>query len=145
VSEVRTDAFALPLPEGWADRTVVTLAGPADAGGYAPNIVVTREALCDHMGLGGFSQGWQALLADQVPVTPLAPVEHTEIAGRPANVRIVSWAAAGVRLTQIAFLFVDHEIGYAVVGTCTEDRFEELEPVFRSVAAGFQLAQEALR
>ena len=145
MSEVRTDAFALPLPEGWADRTVVTLAGPADASGYAPNIVVTREALCDHMGLGGFSQGWQALLADQVPVTPLAPVEHTEIAGRPANVRIVSWAAAGVRLTQIAFLFVDHEIGYAVVGTCTEDRFEEFEPVFRSVAAGFQLAQEALR
>ncbi len=145
MSEVRTDAFALPLPEGWADRTVVTLAGPADADGYAPNIVVTREALCDHMGLGGFSQGWQALLADQVPVTPLAPVEHTEIAGRPANVRIVSWAAAGVRLTQIAFLFVDHEIGYAVVGTCTEDRFTEFEPVFRSVAAGFQLAQEALR
>jgi hypothetical protein len=145
VSEVRTDAFALPLPEGWADRTVVTLAGPADVAGYAPNIVVTREALCDHMGLGGFSQGWQALLADQVPVTPLGPVEHTEIAGRPANVRIVSWAAAGVRLTQIAFLFVDHEIGYAVVGTCTEDRFVEFEPVFRSVAAGFQLAQEAIR
>jgi hypothetical protein len=145
VSEVRTDAFALPLPEGWADRTVVTLAGPADADGYAPNIVVTREALCDHMGLGGFSQGWQALLADQVPVTPLAPVEHTEIAGRPANVRIVSWAAAGVRLTQIAFLFVDHEIGYAVVGTCTADRFGEFEPLFRSAAAGFQLAQEALR
>jgi hypothetical protein len=144
VSEVRTDAFALPLPEGWADRTVVTLAGPADAG-YAPNVVVTREALCDHMGLGGFSQGWQNMLADQVPVTPLRPVEHLEIAGRPANVRIVSWAAAGLRLIQMAFLFVDNEIGYAVVGTCTEDRFEELEPTFRSVAAGFQLAQEAVR
>jgi hypothetical protein len=142
VSEVRTDAFALPLPDGWVDRTVVTLAGTDDEG-YAPNIVVTREALCDHMGLGGFSQGWQTMLADQVPVTPLRPVEHTEIAGRPANVRIVSWAAAG--LTQIAFLFVADEIGYAVVGTCTDDRFAELEPVFRSVAAGFQLAQEAIR
>jgi hypothetical protein len=144
VSEVRTDAFALPLPEGWVDRTVVTLAGPADDG-YAPNIVVTRETLCDHMGLGAFSQGWQAMLADQVPVTPVRPVEHTEIAGRPANVRIVSWAAAGLRLTQIAFLFVDNETGYAVVGTCTDDRFAELEPTFRSVAAGFQLAQEAIR
>jgi hypothetical protein len=45
----------------------------------------------------------------------------------------------------MAFLFVDNEIGYAVVGTCTEDRFDELEPTFRSVAAGFQLAQEAVR
>lgn len=145
MSEVRTDAFALPLPEGWADRTVVTLAGPADEFGYAPNIVVTRERLCDHMGLGGFSEGWQALLDDQVPVTLLAPVEHTEIAGRRANVRTVAWSAAGVSLAQIAFLFVDGELGYAIVGTCTEERFAEYEPVFRQVAAGFQLAQEAVR
>jgi hypothetical protein len=145
VSEVRTDAFALPLPEGWADRTVVTLAGPADHSGYAPNIVVTREVLCDHMGLGAFSQGWQTLLSDQVPVTPHGEVEQTEIAGRRANIRTVSWAAAGVHLTQIAFLFVEGELGYAIVGTCTHDRFGEFEPVFRQVAAGFKLAEEAIR
>ena len=57
----------------------------------------------------------------------------------------MSWAAAGVHLTQIAFLFVDGELGYAIVGTCTHDRFDELEPVFRQVAAGFKLAEEAIR
>lgn len=142
---MRTDAFALPLPEGWTDRTVVTLAGSADEDGYAPNVVVTREVLCDHMGLGAFSQGWQTLLSDQVPVTPHGAVQQTEIAGRRANVRIVSWAAAGVHLTQIAFLFVEGELGYAIVGTCTHDRFDEFEPVFRQVAAGFKLQEEAIR
>jgi hypothetical protein len=97
------------------------------------------------MGLGAFSQGWQTLLSDQVPVTPHGSVEQTEIAGRRANIRIVSWAAAGVHLTQIAFLFVDGEVGYAIVGTCTHDRFDEFEPVFRQVAAGFKLAEEAIR
>ena len=41
----------------------------------------------------------------------------------------MSWAAAGVHLTQIAFLFVDGELGYAIVGTCTHDRFDEFDPV----------------
>ena len=78
-------------------------------------------------------------------MTPHGPVEHTEIAGRRAQVRTVSWSAVGVHLTQIAFLFVDGELGYAIVGTCTHDRFDELEPVFRQVAAGFKLAEEAIR
>jgi hypothetical protein len=143
VGEVRTDAFSLPLPAGWDDRTVVTLAGP-DADGFAPNVVVTREALCDHMGLGAFAEGWQSRLADEVPVTPLAPVEHGEVGGRRAQIRTVSWHATGLRLTQIAFLFVDGDHGYAIVGTCADWRFAELEPVFRGIAAGFHLAQESV-
>ena len=145
MSEVRTDAFALPLPEGWADRTVVTLAGPADDG-YAPNVVVTREVLCDHMGLGAFSQGWQTLLVRPGAGNPPRP-GRARPRSRGAGRRSASsrGAAAGVHLTQIAFLFVEGELGYAIVGTCTHDRFEEFEPVFRQVAAGFKLAEEAIR
>ncbi len=44
-SSVSFSDFELPLPEGWSDRTAVTLAGPASVGGYVPNVVVTREAL----------------------------------------------------------------------------------------------------
>ncbi len=143
VGEVRTDAFSLPLPAGWSDRTVVTLAG-LDADGYAPNVVVTREVLCDHMGLGAFADGWQSRLADEVPVSALAPIEHAEIGGRRAQIRTVSWHAAGLRLTQMAFLFVDGDHGYAIVGTCTDWRFGEIEPVFRDVAARFRLAQDVI-
>ena len=140
---VRTEAFALPLPGGWADRTVVTLVGAQDDG-YAPNIVVTREVLCDNMGPGGFSSGWLNKLAEEVPVTEVRPVEQIEIDGRRGHLRVVSWGAAGLRLTQLAALFVDGDVGYAIVGTATEWTFAALEPRFREVVAGFRLAPVAV-
>ena len=137
-----TDAFTLLVPEGWRDRTVVTLVG-GEAGSYAANIVVTTEALCDHMGLGAFSSGWVARLSEEVPVSELRPLEHLSIDDRPAHIRVVGWGAAGLRLTQIAALLVDDETAYAIVGTATDWTFTELEPRFREVVAGFRLTARA--
>ena len=137
-SEIRTDSFVLPLPGGWVDRTVVTLTGP-EVDGFAANIVITREVLCDNLGLGGFSSGWVSKLAEEVPVSELRPVEHLEIGDVRAHVRVVGWAAAGLRLTQIAALFVTGEIAYAIVGTAPEWAFDELEARFREAIAGFRL------
>jgi hypothetical protein len=143
MGEVRTDAFAFPLPAGWLDRTVVTITGPGDDG-YAPNIVVTREALCDHMGLGAFSSGWVNRLAEEVPVEELRGVEHVTLAGRRAHLRVVGWGAVGLRLRQIAALSVIGEEGWAIVGTATEWQFEELEQQFRALLERFTIAGEAV-
>ena len=45
MATVRTDAYQLPLPAGWSDRTAVTIVAPAAADGSVPNLVITREAL----------------------------------------------------------------------------------------------------
>ena len=68
---MRTDAFDLPLPAGWSDRTAVTIAAPGGADGYVPNLVITREALCDGMGLAGFADGHANLMRDQVDACEL--------------------------------------------------------------------------
>ena len=136
--QIRAGAFTLPLPIGWADRTVVTLVGTA-ADGFASNIVVTHELLCDNMGPGGFSVGWLNKLAEEVPVVEVRPVEQVEVDGRRAHLRVVTWGASGLRLTQIAALFVDGDVGYAIVGTATEWTFDALEPRFRDVLRGFRL------
>ncbi len=90
----RTAAVALALPDGWSDRTVLTLVGP-EVDGFAPNVVVTRERLCDHMGLGGFASGWVNKLRDQIPVAEIRPVETIVIAGERAQLRVVGWDGAG--------------------------------------------------
>ena len=66
-AHVTSGTVTIPQPSGWEDRTVLTLVGPPTEGAQ-PNVVVTREALCANMGLGGFSSGWVQKLADQVPV-----------------------------------------------------------------------------
>src|SRR4029079_4830685 len=70
VATVRTDAYQLPLPAGWSDRTAVTIVAPAAADGSVPNLVITREALCAGMGLAGFADGHANLRGD--------PVGHSE-------------------------------------------------------------------
>ena len=96
------------------------------------------------MGPGGFSSGWLNKLAEEVPVTEVRAVEQIEVDGRRGHLRVVTWAASGLRLTQIAALFVDGEVGYAIVGTASEWSFELLEPRFREVIAGFRLAPVAV-
>jgi hypothetical protein len=143
MGEVRTDAFAFPMPEGWTDRTVVTITGPGDDV-YAPNIVLTRETLCDHMGLGAYASGWLNRLATEVPVAELRPVEHIELAGRRAQIRVVGWSAVGLRLQQIAALTVVGVEGWAIVGSATEWQFEELEVRFREMLDRLEIVQPAV-
>ena len=137
-----TGSYTLPLPSGWEDRTAVTITGPVDDGVQA-NVVVTRESLCDHMGLGAFAEGWVARLSDQVPVTEIGEVEHVRIDGRRGQIRTVGWQAAGLDITQLVGLVTDGEDAYAIVCTASADAFGGLEEAFRGTIAGFRLSRPA--
>jgi hypothetical protein len=136
--EVRAGTVSLPLPAGWEDRTVLTIAGPLVAG-ISPNVIVTRETLCDNMGLGGFASGWLDRLADELPVRERRPVEHTRVAGQRAQVRCVEWAAAGTAVVQLVALFCAGGSGYAAVCTAPTEAFDALEPAFRELFAGLRV------
>lgn len=138
-AHVSAGPVTIPQLPGWEDRTVLTLVGPP-TGGAQPNVVVTREALCANMGLGGFSSGWVQKLADQVPVREAKEIEHIEISGSPAHLRVVEWEAAGLRLRQMVGLTTVDGDGYAVVCTVPSAAYEELEPQLRAVIEGTQIA-----
>ena len=126
---------SIPRIDGWDDRTMLTMVGP-NTEGAQPNVVVTREALCDHLGLGAFSSGWVQKLADQVPVRETRDVEHIEISGAPAHLRLLEWEAAGLRLRQLVGLTTIGDEGFAIVCTVPSAQFDELEPELRAVIAG---------
>ena len=136
--EVRAGAVSLPLPAGWEDRTVLTIAGPP-VHGVSPNVVVTREELCANMGLGGYAGGWVSRLADELPVRERRPVEHGHVAGQRAQVRCLEWSAQGTAVVQLVALLTADGHGYAVVCTAPAEGFEALEPGFRSVLEGLRL------
>ena len=137
-AHVSAGPVTIPQLPGWEDRTVLTLVGPA-MGGAQPNVVVTREALCANMGLGGFSSGWVQKLADQVPVREAKGIEHIEIAGSPAHLRVVEWEAAGLRLRQMVGLTTIDGDGYAIVCTVPSSVYDDLEDQLRAVIEGTQI------
>jgi hypothetical protein len=141
VATVRTDAYQLPLPAGWSDRTAVTIAAPAASDGSVPNLVITREALCGGMGLAGFADGHANLMRDQVDTYELLSNGWEALDGERALVRTVRFQLADAApLIQLQAFFVRDGLGYAICGTATEEVFAEFEPAFRGVLDGLRFA-----
>ena len=139
MATVRTDAYQLPLPAGWSDRTAVTIVAPAAPDGSVPNLVITREALCDGMGLAGFADGHASLMRDQVDAYELLSNGWEKLDGERALVRTVRFQVAdSVPLVQLQAFLVRDGLGYAICGTATEGAFGEAEPAFRAVLDGLR-------
>jgi hypothetical protein len=139
VATVRTDAYQLPLPAGWSDRTAVTLVAPAAPDGSVPNLVITREALCDGMGLGGFADGHANLMSDQVDAFELLSNGWEELDGERTLVRIVRFSIADSEpFVQLQAFFLRAGLGYAICGTATEAAFPDAEPAFRAALDGLR-------
>jgi hypothetical protein len=141
VSSVSAGDFDLPLPDGWSDRTAVTLAGPASVDGYVPNVVVTREALCSNLGLGGFADGHLRLLRDQAEEVSVLSTEETQLGGTRAIVRTVRFRVGdSASLVQLQAFVVGNGMGYALVGTTGESAFADAEPSLRPIIEGFRFS-----
>jgi len=141
VATVRTDAYQLPLPAGWSDRTAVTLSAPAAADGSVPNLVITRELLCDGLGLGGFADGHAHLLRDQVDSFELLSNGWETVDGQRALVRMVRFRVGESEpLVQLQAFTVRDGLGYVICGTATELAFQEAEPAFREAIDGLRFA-----
>jgi hypothetical protein len=140
VSSVSAGDFDLPLPDGWSDRTAVTLAGPASVDGYVPNVVVTRDALCSNLGLGGFATSHLRLLREHAEEVSVLSTEETQLGGTRALVRTVRLRVGDApALVQLQAFTVANGMGYALVGTTGEASFAGAEPALRSILEGFRL------
>ena len=141
MATVRTDAYQLPLPAGWSDRTAVTLSAPAAVDGSVPNLVITREALCEGMGLGGFADGHARLLRDQVDSFELLSNGWETVDGQRALVRMVRFRVGESEpLVQLQAFTLRDGLGYVICGTATEGAFADAEPLFRQVLEGLRFA-----
>jgi hypothetical protein len=140
----RGPGYRIAVPAGWVDRSVTTLTAPPTDDGYVPNVVVTREALCHGMGLGGFADGYANLLSDQVSSYRVLATEHAEIGGERALLRTVRWQLGQEEpVVQLQAFCARAGIGYAFVATAAEDGFADAEPAFREALAGFRFDQDA--
>jgi hypothetical protein len=145
VSSVSAGDFELPLLAGWSDRTAVTVAGPTSVDGYVPNVVVTREALCSNLGLGGFAEGHLRLLREQAEEVSVLATEETQLGESRALVRTVRFRVGDLpALVQLQAFVVGSGMGYALVGTTGEAAFSAAEPDFRKIFEGFRLSSEAV-
>ena len=147
MSSVSAGDFDLPLPDGWSDRTAVTLAGPASVDGYVPNVVVTREALCSNLGLGGFADGHLRLLREHAEEVSVLSTEETQLGETRALVRTVRFRVGdSPALVQLqAFVVGERHRATRSSARPGSRPSPTPSPSLRSIIEGFRLSAAEVR
>jgi hypothetical protein len=138
---VRGNGFSVGLPDGWIDRSVVTLVAPLeDLDGGSPSLVVTRE----HVGAGVDARGLArlqhaALRESGVDSLAVVETDRTLVAGREALRRTYRWRYGTTGMRQRLWCLVHAEVRYTITASAPEHRFDEHVPQFDVAVAAFRL------
>jgi hypothetical protein len=136
----RGRGFAVPLPEGWQDRTVLTLVEPAPGAEGSASIVVTRDQLPPGTSPDAYAGMHEAVLrAEAGSRLERLECDQVSVAGRPATVRSYRWALGEEVLRQRIWCIAADGVGLCITASAPEARFEQLAPAFATAVDGFRL------
>ena len=129
------NGFALEIPSGWVDRTIVTLAEPeAAAGNFLHSLVVVRDVLDAHGSLAEYVKAQVEMLAGRLPGFHLLSKEETNSSGEESQQTVVSWWSqdAGQVVKQIQQYVRRGKLVIILTGTASLETFEQYRPTYES-------------
>ena len=127
------NGFSTVLPEGWADRSVLTLVAPEARHGFATNIVVLREELDAAASIEDYARAQTAAVARQVEGFALLDERPATIHGRPAYQTLQRFASNGAALQQAQTYILAGRTVFAFTCTALVEDFDAAIPAFRAV------------
>lgn len=139
MSICRTEHFNLTVPEGWADRSMITWVAPPRPGyKVLPNLLCSRGALQPGEDLNKFVNRQLKELMGQVKNFDLISRQETLFGGVPAVELSFRMRPQNVTLQQRQIFFQRDPAGVDVqtlVMTAAREDFESLAPVFAQILA----------
>lgn len=138
----RANGFDSELPQGWSDRSMITLVGPTSQDGFAANLVVTRQPLERGTSVTAFGQSQVEAIANEVEEVKVqfertANIREREVFQRIHEIRVGDrW----IRQVQ-AYYVVDRDgqrTGFVVTGSTSPEAFEEALPAIQHFIAKFE-------
>ena len=133
----RTECYSLTVPEGWADRSMITWVAPP-----SPKHKVTPNLLCSHGVLGpgenldSFVNRQLRDLMAQVKNFELVSRQNVDFSDHPAVELVFCMKPQAVVLKQRQLFFHTHPDSHAVhtvVVTAAKENFDELSAVFEGI------------
>lgn len=129
---------AIQLPDGWADRTVLTYVGP-DRGSGSPSIVLTRDALDAGVSLGRYAAMQDAAIRAGIEGVELLEERETTLAGKPALRHTYRWTLEGRIMRQRLWCVLEDGGGVALIASAADSEFDGLRSVFAAAAASLTI------
>ena len=132
------------VPDGWEDRSMITLVNSADAEeGFATNIVVTKQQT--ETDVKEFAILQSALMRQELEsggaALQILDERTIEIGGVPSYQRLQRFDAGGGQIIQqVQTFFQSQNEIYVITGTATLKKFDLAIPAFKEFVESFRLA-----
>lgn len=131
--------FMIETPDDWEDRSIITFAAPNQVGEFAPNLVITREAIDLEMSVEEYAYRQFDIAQQEVAGLQIMTQENTTVNGRPAVEIVQRLSAHGLNLQQLqTFVLLQAEI-CVITCTATVGNFNQYLPRFRKILDSFQI------
>lgn len=138
----QANGFDSVQPDGWQDRSTLTLVGPVAGDGFASNIVVTQQPVDSTTSVTQFAQSQLATLATEVQSLDIADEREVSLNGRKLYQRLHSFTVGQQRVAQVqtyVFAIVDDQrTAYVITGTTSPEAFDAAMPAFKAFIEGFK-------
>lgn len=137
MSVCTTDSFSLTVPDGWADRSMITWVAPPRPGyKVLPNLLCSKGEMQAGEDLDRFVNRQLKELMGQVKNFDLISRQQTKFGGVPAVELSFCMRPQGVMLQQQQIFFqtdLKSQLVHTVVLTAARENFETLKPVFDEI------------
>jgi hypothetical protein len=127
------------LPEGWDDRSMITLTGPIDEKGFMANIVVTRDFIEPNMSIEEYAQTQREAMDNEISNVEVLDERPTTLNGKPAFQRLQRFSLEDQTIQQVQTFVLGNEIVFAITGTSSIETFNNSINAFKKFTESFEV------
>lgn len=136
--DYQSNNFAVEIPDGWQDRSIISFAAETAPNEFAPNVVITKEFIDDDTSIEDYANSQFEVAQAEVEGLQVVEQHNITVNGRPAVEAVQKIAAHGLNLQQLqTFILINEEI-YIITCTATGATFNQHLPQFQKIANSFR-------
>lgn len=132
-NRLKANDFETTLPEGWSDRSMISLIRNEVKNGFSSNIVILREELSPNQSIESYAHEQARQIRSQIPDLNIIDERPTTVVGKPAYQFLQRFSSNGMLIQQAQTYILHKKTVFAVTCTALIDDFNEAIPAFREV------------
>jgi hypothetical protein len=128
------------LPDGWNDRSMITLIGATGAAGIAANIVVTKEETDGQtVSVEDYAEAQKQAMTAEIPQLQILDERPTTVNGAPSFQRLQRFQIENVVIQQAQTFILSKNAVYVITGTAAIEDFNGIIDALRRFTENFRL------
>ncbi len=130
------------LPDGWADRSMITLVGATGAAGIAANVVVTRDDVDGQTSIEDYAETQKQLMMQEIERAEILDERATTVNDMPAFQRLQRFQIEDLYIQQAQTFILGGGSVFVITGTAAVEDFNEITGAIKEFTENFQLTND---